>query len=74
MPIKELAKQFGKDVLISKISGGKKHHHHHGHHHGHHHHHHGHGHHHGFYRQGKATVGQALHEALKLAKHKGEGK
>ena len=73
MPIKELAKQFGKDVLISKISGGKKHHHgQHHHHQGHYHHGHGH-HHHGFYRQGKATVGQALHEALKLAKHKGEG-
>ena len=67
MPIKELAKQFGKDVLISKISGGKKHHHGHHHHQGHHHHH-------GFYRQGKATVGQALHEAFKLAKHNGEGK
>ena len=78
MPIKELAKQFGKDVLMHKISGGERHRHgrhqgrhHHGqsHHHGHHYH--GHGHH-GYYRHGKATLGQALHEVLKLAKHKGE--
>ena len=74
MPIKELAKQFGKDVLMHKISGGERQrlgrHQGHHHHHGQGHHHQGH---HGYYRHGKATVGQALHEALKLAKHKGEG-
>ena len=68
MPIKELAKQFGKDLLVSKISGGKRDKH------GRHHdqNHHGQRHHFGHpHSHGKATVGQALHEALKLSKHKG---
>ena len=68
MPIKEMAKQLGKDLLVSKLSGGRKHRHHGRQDHLHEgHRYHGYGH----YRHGKATVGQALHEALKLSKHKG---
>ena len=63
-----MAKQLGKDLLVSKLSGGRKHRHHGRQDHLHEgHRYHGYGH----YRHGKATVGQALHEALKLSKHKG---
>merc|ERR1711934_1252739 len=81
MPIKELAKQFGKDVLMHKISGGERQrhgrhqgHHHHGqsHHHGHSHHYHGHSHHyhgHSHHYHGHGHYGYYRHGKATWVKH-----